>query len=114
MKTRGGIQRAGVPRSSTDAPIGTGLKDSPSSELPEVKRESDRVRAPHAEAVRDRVLKGTGLYNFLVGTPSMPGAFSPALREEERAHHSYVEQRDVGRNTPGGTTSKQLSKPIPD
>ena len=58
----------------------------------------------------------TGLYNFLVGTPSMPGAFSPALREEERAHHLphlYAEQRDVGRNTPGGTTSKQLSKPIP-
>ena len=113
MKTRGGIQRAGVPRSSIDALMGTGLKDSPSNELPEVKRESDRVRAPHAEAVRDRLLKDTGLYNFLVGTLSMPGAFSPALREEERVHHSYIEQRDVGRNTPGGTTSKQLSKPIP-
>lgn len=91
------------------------MEGSPNSELPESKRESDRVRAPHADAFRDRLLKDTGLYNFPVGTPSMPGAFSPALRgEEERAHHSYVEQRDVVRNTPGGTTSKQLSKPIPD
>ena len=93
--------------------MGTGLKGSLGSELPEAKRESNRICVLPAEAVRDRLLKDTGLYNFLVGTPSMPGAFSPALREEKRAHHSYVEQRDAGRNTPGGTTSKQLYKPIP-
>ena len=54
------LEEGGIPRVLADAPMETGLKGSPCGEIPEATRESDRVRAQYAEAVRDRLRKEPG------------------------------------------------------